>query len=78
MFHLQLNWPKTERVRPDTVKFYRLWSVACKNVVKPWREGTLDETFDLSFKTEARNANCQHQAGVFLDCSKCDERIPLA
>eukprot|EP00971_Amphidinium_carterae_P184856 3670010-Amphidinium_carterae.1 len=30
------------------------------------------------FKTEARNASRQHQAGVFLDCSKCYERVPLA
>eukprot|EP00971_Amphidinium_carterae_P150888 2992074-Amphidinium_carterae.1 len=40
--------------------------------------GALDETFDLAFKTEARNASRQHQAGVFLDCSKCYERVPLA
>eukprot|EP00971_Amphidinium_carterae_P090951 1800221-Amphidinium_carterae.1 len=32
----------------------------------------------LAFKTEARNASRQHQAGVFLDCSKCYERVPLA
>eukprot|EP00971_Amphidinium_carterae_P330704 6463872-Amphidinium_carterae.1 len=69
---------------------YRLWSAACKHDVKAWRqrcrgrgevpvgEGALDETFDLAFKTEARNAGRQHQAGVFLDCSKCYERVPLA
>eukprot|EP00971_Amphidinium_carterae_P047761 940545-Amphidinium_carterae.1 len=69
---------------------YRLWSAACKHDVKEWRrrcrargeipvgEGALDETFDLAFKTEARNASRQHQAGVFLDCSKCYERVPLA
>eukprot|EP00971_Amphidinium_carterae_P121187 2400199-Amphidinium_carterae.2 len=44
----------------------------------PVGEGALDETFDLAFKTEARNASRQHQAGVFLDCSKCYERVPLA
>eukprot|EP00971_Amphidinium_carterae_P338364 6475640-Amphidinium_carterae.1 len=38
----------------------------------------LDETFDLAFKTEARNASRVFQAGVFLDCSKCYERVPLA
>eukprot|EP00971_Amphidinium_carterae_P046951 924573-Amphidinium_carterae.1 len=54
---------------------YRLWSAACKHDVKEWRqrcrargevpvgEGALDETFDLAFKTEARNASRQHQAG---------------
>eukprot|EP00971_Amphidinium_carterae_P271440 5386223-Amphidinium_carterae.1 len=31
-----------------------------------------------AFKTEARNASRQHQAGVFLDCSKCYEQVPLA
>eukprot|EP00971_Amphidinium_carterae_P256966 5101521-Amphidinium_carterae.1 len=44
----------------------------------PVGEGALDETFDLAFKTEARNASREHQAGVFLDCSKCYERVPLA
>eukprot|EP00971_Amphidinium_carterae_P162416 3219579-Amphidinium_carterae.1 len=44
----------------------------------PVGEGALDETFDLAFKTEARNARRQHQAGVFLDCSKCYEWVPLA
>eukprot|EP00971_Amphidinium_carterae_P078734 1557760-Amphidinium_carterae.1 len=29
-------------------------------------------------ETEARNASRQNQAGVFLDCSKCYERVPLA
>eukprot|EP00971_Amphidinium_carterae_P269214 5340738-Amphidinium_carterae.2 len=54
---------------------YRLWRAACKQDVKQWRqvcrargevlvgEGALDETFDLAFKTEARNASRQHQAG---------------
>eukprot|EP00971_Amphidinium_carterae_P103979 2059325-Amphidinium_carterae.1 len=44
----------------------------------PMGEGALDETFDLAFKTDARNVSQQHQAGVFLDCSKCYERAPLA
>eukprot|EP00971_Amphidinium_carterae_P014541 287110-Amphidinium_carterae.1 len=43
----------------------------------PVGEGALDETFDLAFKTEARNASRQHQAGLFLVCSKCYERVPL-
>eukprot|EP00971_Amphidinium_carterae_P187567 3722565-Amphidinium_carterae.1 len=46
--------------------------------VRPVGEGALDETFDLVFKTEARNASRQHQAGVFLDWSKCYARVPLA
>eukprot|EP00971_Amphidinium_carterae_P147845 2930466-Amphidinium_carterae.1 len=29
-------------------------------------------------ETGERNASRQHQAGVFLDCSKCYERVPLA
>eukprot|EP00971_Amphidinium_carterae_P220009 4367423-Amphidinium_carterae.1 len=33
----------------------------------PVGEGALDETFDLAFKTEARNASRQHQADVFLE-----------
>eukprot|EP00971_Amphidinium_carterae_P100890 1996133-Amphidinium_carterae.2 len=44
----------------------------------PVGEGALDETFDLALKTEARNASWVHQAGVFLECSKCYERVPLA
>eukprot|EP00971_Amphidinium_carterae_P264311 5243162-Amphidinium_carterae.2 len=60
---------------------YRLWSAACKQDVKQWRqmcrargevpvgEGTVDETFDLAIKTEVRNASRQHHAGVFLDSS---------
>eukprot|EP00971_Amphidinium_carterae_P054663 1076655-Amphidinium_carterae.1 len=69
---------------------YRLWSAACKQDVQQWRQvcrdrgevpvgaGALDETFELAFNTEARNASRVLQAGVFLDCSKCYERVPLA
>eukprot|EP00971_Amphidinium_carterae_P233542 4634806-Amphidinium_carterae.1 len=39
--------------------------------------GALDETFDLAFDTEQITAAGKPQAGVFLDCSKCYERIPL-
>eukprot|EP00971_Amphidinium_carterae_P112001 2218332-Amphidinium_carterae.2 len=58
---------------------YRLWSAACEKDVQLWHEvcrdhgevpvsaGALDETFDLAFKTEARNASRVMQAGVFLD-----------
>eukprot|EP00971_Amphidinium_carterae_P300211 5964760-Amphidinium_carterae.1 len=33
--------------------------------------------FDLAFDTEKITAAGKPQAGVFLDCSKCYERIPL-
>eukprot|EP00971_Amphidinium_carterae_P247775 4920038-Amphidinium_carterae.1 len=63
---------------------YWLWSAACKKNVQLWRQvrrdcgevpvcaGALDETLD------SRNANRVFQAGVFLNCSKCYERVPLA
>eukprot|EP00971_Amphidinium_carterae_P205485 4078246-Amphidinium_carterae.1 len=65
---------------------YRLWSDACRQDVHLWRQvcrevpvgaGALDETFDLAFKTEIRNAGRAFQAGIFLDCSKCYERVPV-
>eukprot|EP00971_Amphidinium_carterae_P350462 6491558-Amphidinium_carterae.2 len=43
----------------------------------PVGRGALDETFDLAFDTEKITAAGKQQAGVFLDCSKCYERIPL-
>eukprot|EP00971_Amphidinium_carterae_P006108 120334-Amphidinium_carterae.2 len=43
----------------------------------PVGRGALDETFDLAFENEKITAAGQPQAGVFLDCSKCYERIPL-
>eukprot|EP00971_Amphidinium_carterae_P083285 1648492-Amphidinium_carterae.1 len=43
----------------------------------PVGQGALDETFDLAYLTEERSAAGQHQTGVFLDCSKCYERVPL-
>eukprot|EP00971_Amphidinium_carterae_P342650 6482035-Amphidinium_carterae.1 len=36
-----------------------------------------NETFDLAYLTEERSAPWQHQAGVFLDCSKCYEWVSL-
>eukprot|EP00971_Amphidinium_carterae_P241328 4791843-Amphidinium_carterae.1 len=69
---------------------YRLWSACCRADVVAWRQlckdrgetpvgqGALDETFDLAYLTEQRTAAGQHQAGVFLDCSKCYERVPLS
>eukprot|EP00971_Amphidinium_carterae_P339118 6476750-Amphidinium_carterae.1 len=53
---------------------YRLWSAACKKDALQWRQvcrdrgevpvgaGALDETFELAFKTEARNASRVLQA----------------
>eukprot|EP00971_Amphidinium_carterae_P336341 6472663-Amphidinium_carterae.2 len=80
MLYLQLPKDGTREAgqrRPIALlpQVYRLWSAACKQDVKEWRqrcsgrgevpvgEGALDETFDLAFKTEARNASRQHQAG---------------
>eukprot|EP00971_Amphidinium_carterae_P086314 1708178-Amphidinium_carterae.1 len=69
---------------------YRLWSACCRADVLEWRQlckdrgetpvgqGALDETFDLAFLIEQRSAAGQHQAGVFLDCSKCYERVLLS
>eukprot|EP00971_Amphidinium_carterae_P053205 1048061-Amphidinium_carterae.1 len=68
---------------------YRLWCALCRKDVRDWRarctgrgevpvgRGALDETFDLAFDTELKTAAGKPQAGVFLDCSKCYERIPL-
>eukprot|EP00971_Amphidinium_carterae_P260313 5164637-Amphidinium_carterae.1 len=68
---------------------YRLWCALCRHDVRAWRarctgrgevpvgRGALDETFDLAFDTEQKTAAGKPQAGVFLDCSKCYERIPL-
>eukprot|EP00971_Amphidinium_carterae_P147655 2926586-Amphidinium_carterae.1 len=68
---------------------YRLWCALCRHDVRAWRarctgrgelpvgRGALDETFDLAFDTEKITAAGKPQAGVFLDCSKCHERIPL-
>eukprot|EP00971_Amphidinium_carterae_P253769 5037781-Amphidinium_carterae.3 len=39
--------------------------------------GALDETFDVAFDTELTTASDTPQAGIFLDCSKCYERVPL-
>eukprot|EP00971_Amphidinium_carterae_P093616 1852514-Amphidinium_carterae.1 len=44
---------------------------------RPIGQGALDEIFYLAYLTEERSAAGQRQAGVFLDCSKCYERVPL-
>eukprot|EP00971_Amphidinium_carterae_P180760 3585398-Amphidinium_carterae.2 len=49
-----------------------------RSSASPVGAGDLDETFHLAFKTEARNASRVLQAGIFLDCSKCYERVPPA
>eukprot|EP00971_Amphidinium_carterae_P350261 6491460-Amphidinium_carterae.1 len=69
---------------------YRLWCALCRQDVKAWRarctgqgevpvgRGALDKTFDLAFDTERTTAAGKPQAGIFLDCSKCYERVPLS
>eukprot|EP00971_Amphidinium_carterae_P018619 367147-Amphidinium_carterae.1 len=76
------SWPTTKREM-------LLWSAACRSDVLAWRQlckdhgetpvgqGALDELFDLAYITEERSAAGQHQAGVFLDCSKRYERAPV-
>eukprot|EP00971_Amphidinium_carterae_P115711 2291710-Amphidinium_carterae.2 len=39
--------------------------------------GALDGTFELALETELTTAARGPQAGLFLDCSKCYERMPL-
>eukprot|EP00971_Amphidinium_carterae_P152721 3027054-Amphidinium_carterae.4 len=68
---------------------YRLWCALCRRDVKQWRarctgrgevpvgRGALDEPFELALETELTTAAGEPQAGIFLDCSKCYERIPL-
>eukprot|EP00971_Amphidinium_carterae_P298508 5931060-Amphidinium_carterae.1 len=68
---------------------YRLWCALCRHDMHAWRarctgrgevpvgRGALDETLDLAFDTELTTASNTPQAGVFLDCSKCYERVPL-
>eukprot|EP00971_Amphidinium_carterae_P350643 6491664-Amphidinium_carterae.2 len=61
--------------RADVLK----WRQVCKDRGETLvGQGALDETFDLAFLTEQCTAAGQHQAGVFLDCSKCYELVPLS
>eukprot|EP00971_Amphidinium_carterae_P351193 6491966-Amphidinium_carterae.1 len=57
---------------------HKAWRARCAGRGEvPVGRGALDETFDLAFDTERITAAGKPQAGVFLDCSKCYERIPL-
>eukprot|EP00971_Amphidinium_carterae_P349340 6490968-Amphidinium_carterae.4 len=71
------------------LQVYRLRRALCRHDVKQWRarctsrgevlveRGALDETFEFALETELTTAAGEPQAGIFLDCSKCYERIPL-
>eukprot|EP00971_Amphidinium_carterae_P265987 5276304-Amphidinium_carterae.1 len=67
---------------------YRLWRALCRHDVREWRarctgrgevpvgRGALDET--VAFETELTTASDTPQAGIFLNFSKCYERVPVA
>eukprot|EP00971_Amphidinium_carterae_P219712 4362311-Amphidinium_carterae.1 len=67
---------------------YRLWCALCRRDVRQWQarctgrgevpvgKGALHETFELALDTELTTAAGEPQAGIFLDCTKCYERIP--
>eukprot|EP00971_Amphidinium_carterae_P174828 3465344-Amphidinium_carterae.1 len=50
--------------------FYRLREI-------PVGYGALDETFDHVFSIAQHSVAGVPQAGVFFDCSKCYDRMPL-
>eukprot|EP00971_Amphidinium_carterae_P131563 2605262-Amphidinium_carterae.1 len=68
---------------------YRIWASSCKPRLLSWRgrrqslgftpvgRGALDEAFDLSLEVEEHSRQGTPVAGVFLDCSKCYERVSL-
>eukprot|EP00971_Amphidinium_carterae_P099501 1968321-Amphidinium_carterae.2 len=68
---------------------YRIWASSCKPRLLAWRgqraalgyipvgRGALDEAFDLSLEVEEHSRKGTLVAGVFLDCSKCYERVSL-
>eukprot|EP00971_Amphidinium_carterae_P287303 5703343-Amphidinium_carterae.1 len=68
---------------------YRIWASSCKPRLLSWRgqrqslgftpvgRGALDEAFDLSLEVEELSRTGKPVAGVFLDCSKCYERVSL-
>eukprot|EP00971_Amphidinium_carterae_P092358 1828446-Amphidinium_carterae.1 len=70
---------------------YRIWASSCKPRLLSWRgqrlalghtpvgRGALvDEAFDLSLEVEELSGQGVPVAGVFLDCSKCYERVSLS
>eukprot|EP00971_Amphidinium_carterae_P106787 2115291-Amphidinium_carterae.1 len=68
---------------------YRVWASCCKPRLLRWRacraqqgfitvgRGALDEAFDFSLDVEEHSRKGSPVAGVFLDCSKCYERVSL-
>eukprot|EP00971_Amphidinium_carterae_P153063 3034173-Amphidinium_carterae.1 len=69
---------------------YRIWAAWQKHRVMEWRglcasrgetpvgTGALDEAFSLAAEAERATTCDEPFAAVFLDCSKCYERVDLA
>eukprot|EP00971_Amphidinium_carterae_P298175 5924865-Amphidinium_carterae.1 len=69
---------------------YRIWAAWQKHRVTEWRglctsrgetpvgTGALDEAFSLAAEAEQATTSAEPFAAVFLDCSKCYERVDLA
>eukprot|EP00972_Heterocapsa_arctica_P081180 11963000-Heterocapsa_arctica.AAC.1 len=70
---------------------YRIWAAARSPEVRAWTKsrgqddawggkpgsGAMDAAFSLGVKGEAALAEEHCMGAVFLDCSKCYERIPI-
>eukprot|EP00972_Heterocapsa_arctica_P009501 1399857-Heterocapsa_arctica.AAC.1 len=70
---------------------YRIWAAARNPEVRRWAKskgqddawggkpgaGAMDAAFSLGVEGEAALADGQCMGAVFLDCSKCYERIPI-
>eukprot|EP00971_Amphidinium_carterae_P045929 903615-Amphidinium_carterae.3 len=68
---------------------YRVWAAWQKHRITDWRalctsqgetpvgKGALDEAFTLAAEAERATAKSEPFAAVFLDCSKCYERVDL-
>eukprot|EP00971_Amphidinium_carterae_P189949 3770642-Amphidinium_carterae.2 len=68
---------------------YRVWAAWQKHRITDWRalcthrgetpvgKGALDEAFSLAAEAERATAKSEPFAAVFLDCSKCYERVDL-
>ena len=71
---------------------YRIWAAARQPWVRRWAhgpgddgaevvgQGAVDAAWELALEAECTTLvdNLEHMCGVFLDCSKCYERIPHA
>ena len=85
------NAETVEELRPIVVLplFYRIWAASRRAEVKEWEQGpgrsdidvlgrsALDAAWELACDVECAEVEQEHVAAVFLDCSKCYERIPL-